>query len=133
MSEIFIFVSIWFKRASLNMLTEFIFFIEEKCFSKMRFAAIKSILYYLAFVFFRNVSVFLRLLKYIHGIYILSLLISFKSLPNFTETFNVHWLTTSHLKYLKPFRDSLHKRFLKPFYLFTTYTGEFHILVHPRY
>ena len=133
MSEIFIFVSIWFKRASLNMLTEFIFFHWKKVFFKMKFAAIKSILYYLAFVFFRNVSIFLRLLKYVYSIYLLSSFMLSKLFLISLDNITVHWLTTSQSKYLKPFRDSLYKGFLKPLYLFTTYTWKFHIFVHPRY
>ena len=133
MSEISIFVSIWFKSASSKMLTEFILFHWKKVFSKMKCEAIKSMLNYLSFVFFRNVSVFLRLLKYVHVIHLLSCFILSKLLLISLDHITVHWLTTSQSKYLKPFRDSLYERFLKPLYLFTTYTREFHIFVHPKY
>ena len=93
----------------------------------------KSILHYLSFVFFRNVSVFLRLLKYVYVIHLLSCFILSKLLLISLDHITVHWLTTSQSKYLKPFRDSLYERFLKPLYLFTTYTREFHIFVHPKY
>ena len=109
------------------------FFIEKKCFEKIKFAAIKSISYYLAFVFFRNVSVFLRLLKYVYVIHLLSCYILLKLFVISLDHIIIHWLITSQSKYLKPFRDSLYERFLKPFYLFTTYTWKLHIFVHPKY
>ena len=105
----------------------------KKSVFKMKFAAIKSSLYYLAFVFFRNVSVFLRLLKYVCGIHVLSTFILSKLFLISLDHITVHWLTTSQSKYLKSFRDSLYERFLKPFYLFTTYTRKFHVFVHPKY
>ena len=105
----------------------------KKSVFQMKFAVIKSILHYLAFVFFRNVSVFLRLLKYVYVIHLLSCFILSKLLLISLDHITIHWLTTSQSKSLKPFRDSLYERFLKPLYLFTTYTREFHIFIHPKY
>ena len=85
MTEIPICVSIWYKGLLLNMLTECTFFHRKKVFLKIKFTEIwKRYIYYLSFMFFRNVSVFLRLLKWIHIIHILD----FFHMLNFTEKYN---------------------------------------------